>query len=124
MVHQRIGQDILRKELLKRYENKCAMCNVDEKDVLRASHIIPWSEDKSIRLDPTNAILLCGLHDLAFDKGLITINDDFSISLPDEPDGLHNVLSKFTHEKLNLPTSKEYHPKIEFLQRHRATNSN
>jgi len=123
MVSQRIGQNILRKELLKLYNNKCAMCDVDAFEVLRASHIIPWSEDKDIRLDPTNAILLCGLHDLAFDKGLITVNNDFTISLPNKPDGLRDVLNKFTRSKLRLPASKEYHPKTEYLQRHKDINS-
>jgi len=118
IISQRIGQNILREELLKLYENKCAMCNVDAVEVLRASHIVPWSEDESIRLDSTNAILLCGLHDLAFDKGLITVNNDFSISLPNKPKGLRNVLNKFTQDKLRLPVSEEYYPKTEYLQRY------
>ena len=122
IVSQRIGQDTLRKLLLNEYENKCAMCDVDAVEVLRASHIVPWSKDKKIRLELSNAILLCGLHDLAFDKGLITINDDFSISLPKKPKGLTNVLEKCTYEKLNLPKSKESHPNPEYLLRHKKLN--
>lgn len=119
IVSQRIGQDTLRKSILQLYSNKCAMCDVDAVEVLTVSHIVPWNEDETIRLEPVNSILLCGLHDLAFDKKIITINDDFSISFPNKPEGLLKVLKKITYEKLNLPNNEEFYPKIEFLQRHR-----
>ncbi len=124
IVSQRVGQNTLRKFLLQLYKSKCAMCDVDAVEVLRASHIVPWSEGKNIRLEPSNAILLCGLHDLAFDKGLIIINDDFSIAFPNITEGLRQVLKKITYNKLNLPKHEEYYPKIEYLQRHRNMNSN
>ena len=119
IVSQRIGQDILRKSILKLYNNKCAMCDVDATEVLKVSHIVPWNEDESIRLDPLNSILLCGLHDLAFDKKIITINDDFSIVLPNKPEGLLEILKKITYKKLNLPQIAAFYPKKEFLKRHR-----
>lgn len=119
VLSQRVGQDILRKSILDLYNNKCAMCDVDATDILTVSHIIPWSEDKNIRLEPSNSILLCGLHDLAFDKRLITIDYDFSICLPNKPEGLIQVLKKITYKKLNLPRLKEFYPKTEFLEHHR-----
>lgn len=122
-VSQRVGQDILRKSIIELYNNKCAMCDIDATEILTASHIVPWSEDESLRLDPSNTILLCGLHDLAFDKGLITINDDFSITFPNKPEGLLSVLKKITYKKLNLPMKEEFYPKTEFLKRHRIINS-
>jgi len=122
IVSQRVGQDTLRKSMLQLYNNKCAMCDVDAVEVLTVSHIVPWNEDEAIRLEPSNSILLCGLHDLAFDKKIITINDDFSISFPNKPEGLLKVLKKITYEKLNLPKNEECYPKIEFLQRHRNTS--
>ncbi len=84
---------------------------------------MPWNEDEDIRLEPSNSILLCGLHDLAFDKGLITISDNFSISLPNKSEGLLKVLKKITYKKLNLPKHKESYPKTEFLQRHRNASN-
>ena len=35
--------------------------------LLVASHIIPWSENKEERLNPTNGICLSSLYDKAFD---------------------------------------------------------
>lgn len=119
IVSQRVGQDTLRKSILQLYNNKCAMCDVDAIEVLTVSHIVPWNEDKELRLEPSNAILLCGLHDLAFDKGIVTIKDDFSISVPNKPEGLKTILKKITYDKLNLPKKEEFYPKKDYLRRHR-----
>jgi len=47
--------------------------------MLNASHIIPWAVNKQRRADPRNGICLCALHDRAFDRGLITVSEDFRI---------------------------------------------
>ena len=70
IISQRIGQQIIRKHLLSLYENKCAMCSIDHPDLLRVSHIIPWSENIDTRLNIQNTLLLCGLHDVAFKKDI------------------------------------------------------
>ena len=118
IVKQRIGQNILRKHLILAYEGQCAMCAVDEPNLLRASHIIPWSEDESNRLNPKNVILLCGLHDLVFEQFRITINQDYSINLPSEPSGLKGVLEKITLAKLKAPEAQEFRPDKSLLQAH------
>ncbi|MHB9101377.1 MAG: HNH endonuclease, partial [Sulfuricella sp.] len=40
------------------YEYRCAITGIETRDFLVASHIVPWSEDQSIRLDPSNGICL------------------------------------------------------------------
>lgn len=118
-VKQRIGQDILRKRLLKLYDNKCAMCDVDTPEVLRASHIIPWNEDIDKRLDLCNVILLCGLHDLAFEKKLITVSPEgYKIKIPSRPAGLVKVLKKITYSNLSLPSNRKFYPKKQYLKIH------
>jgi predicted restriction endonuclease len=119
IINQRIGQQIIRKQLLSEYENKCAMCNIDHPDLLRASHIIPWSENIDTRLDIQNILLLCGLHDLAFEKGFIIINDDHTIKINTEEEGVKIILDSITLKKLLLPKSKIYIPKQEYLKIHR-----
>jgi hypothetical protein len=45
--------------------------------LLRASHIIPWSDcNDEQRLDVHNGILLSALWDAAFDQGLVSFADD------------------------------------------------
>jgi hypothetical protein len=124
IVKRRVGQKVLRKTLLELYSDRCAMCQVDDTSVLRASHISSWSEDEVNRLNPSNAILLCGLHDLAFEKHLITINQDYTINLPKTPKGIAEILAQITYPKLKLPELQDFWPKPDFLAKHCARRNN
>ena len=52
--------------------------------MLNASHIVPWSVDKIRRADPTNGLAFCVFHDRAFDRGLMTIDNNFRVVLSQE----------------------------------------
>src|SRR6476620_998169 len=55
------------------------MTGITEPGLLRASHIVPWSEcDDAQRLDVHNGLLLSALWDAAFDQGLVSFADDGS----------------------------------------------
>ena len=41
---QRIGQDILRKYLMMYWEGQCPLTGINDEDLLRASHIKPWTK--------------------------------------------------------------------------------
>lgn len=116
IVKGRIGQNILREIILDNYSNQCAMCKVDINELLICSHIVPWSIDHKNRLNPKNAICLCSWHDSLFDKGFISMKDDYKIITSSRiPDYL----------KLNLTTTylrlpKENKPEIAFIRYHRA----
>jgi predicted restriction endonuclease len=78
LVVQRIGQDIFRARLMDYWQNRCPLTGIAEPGLLRASHIIPWSEceNDAKRLDVHNGLLLSALWDAAFDKGLVSFADD------------------------------------------------
>ncbi len=78
LVIQRVGQNIFRDALLDYWDRKCPLTGVAEPDLLRASHIVPWSECDSDehRLDVHNGLLLSALWDAAFDRGLVSFADD------------------------------------------------
>lgn len=86
---QRIGQDIFRASLVDYWQGRCPLTGIDDTALLRASHIIPWKlcETDSERLNVHNGLLLSALWDAAFDKGLVSFNDDggalFSPALSD-----------------------------------------
>lgn len=63
------------------YGYRCAITGIGTKDFLVASHIVPWSEDQNIRLDPSNGICLSLLMDRAFEKGHLLIEDDLTIRI-------------------------------------------
>ena len=77
----RRGQALFRQTVLSAYRNQCAVTRLAEPQLLVASHIIPWSQAPEMRLNPRNGIALNALHDKAFDRGLITFDDDFRLRI-------------------------------------------
>ena len=60
---------------------RCAITEVTEPRLLRASHIKPWAkcETDAERLDVYNGLLLAAHLDAAFDAGLISFTDEGAI---------------------------------------------
>ena len=58
------------------FNGKCAICNINKKELLRASHILPYSKCPTVNemIDYNNGLLLCVTHDELFDKGLISFD--------------------------------------------------
>lgn len=81
LVTQRIGQDIFRRELMNYWGGRCAVTGLDVVELLRASHIKPWSkcESDSERLDVFNGLLLAPHLDALFDGGWVTFSDSGEI---------------------------------------------
>jgi putative restriction endonuclease len=75
----RRGQSFFRGAVMAAYECRCCITGITCLELLRASHIIPWSQNPSMRLDPRNGLCLNALHDAAFDRGLITLSDNFEL---------------------------------------------
>jgi len=78
LVLQRVGQEIFREGLMTYWGGRCPLTGISEPALLRASHIKPWArcESDAERLDVHNGLLLSALWDAAFDKGLVTFEDD------------------------------------------------
>jgi putative restriction endonuclease len=74
MVKIRLVQRFFRDAVLSSYDFTCAFCGIAVPELLIASHIIPWRKDKARRADPRNGLALCGLHDRAFDRGLMSVD--------------------------------------------------
>ena len=78
LVVQRVGQDIFRRGLFEYWDGRCAITGLGVPELLRASHIKPWSDcdTDAERLDVFNGLLLAAHLDAAFDAGFITIAED------------------------------------------------
>lgn len=78
LIVQRIGQDIFRSGLIGYWQGRCPLTGITDTALLRASHIVPWKDCTSDaeRLDVHNGLLLSALWDAAFDRGLVTFDDD------------------------------------------------
>ncbi len=80
-VRVRRVQSFFRSAVLAIYDNRCALTGLKVPTLLNASHIVPWSASPKRRADPSNGLLLNALHDRAFDRGLITLDEDFRVVL-------------------------------------------
>jgi putative restriction endonuclease len=78
-VKVRRGQQYFRQAVLNAYQGRCAITGLAVRDLLVASHIIPWRTSEEHRLDPRNGIALNALHDKAFDRGLISFDTDLKL---------------------------------------------
>lgn len=104
------------------YGFRCAITGIETREFLVAAHIVPWSKDQRIRLDPSNGICLSLLVDRAFEKGYLMIDDDHIIRIDRKRIGddhvLRSQLEAFDGQKLNAP--KKGGPKLAYLQRRRG----
>ena len=104
------------------YGYQCAITGIKSRDFLVASHIVPWSVDQSIRLDPSNGICLSLLVDRAFEKGYLIIKDDLTAWIDWEKVGndeaLREQLLPYDEQELSVPEDQS--PKLIYLQRRRA----
>lgn len=83
IANTRIGQSFFRKMILAIYQSQCCICGISIPGLLVASHIIPWKEAEELRLNPRNGLCLCSLHHTAFDLGLISIQENYQITISD-----------------------------------------
>lgn len=122
-VRVRVNQSFFRSRILSAYNFRCCVTGLAIQPLLTASHIIPWAEDEKNRLNPKNGLCLNALHDRAFDRHLMWIEDDFVIRFSPR---LHKIskdqtetvrwLTSFEGSRLLLP--KKFSPDPKFLKRH------
>lgn len=121
---QRVGQNIFRAMLLELYGTRCCLTGIDIPEVLRASHIIPWAECVSTRLNPENGLCLSATYDAAFDKHLITFDEDYRLVLSPALKEEYTSAAFKTHflslegKVIDLPS--KYRPSQIYLEKHRA----
>lgn len=77
VVKRRIGQGPFRTLLEKENGVSCWLSGLDHRQLLIASHIVPWSKSTpSQKTDHANGLLLSVSWDALFDKGLVSFDDD------------------------------------------------
>ena len=119
----REDQHLFRMAILSAYENKCCITGIDIQALLVASHIKPWVDsDKTERLNPQNGLCLNALHDRAFDRGIISMADDYSVLVSSQivhsaNDSVREWMLGYNGRKINLPS--RFFPRPNFLAWHR-----
>ncbi|MFA6525025.1 MAG: HNH endonuclease [Patescibacteria group bacterium] len=105
--------------VLNSYGYKCAITNksITWKNLnnLEAAHIKPKSHRGSFL--PCNGIALSRDMHWAFDKGFISINDDYTVLV--HKDVKETMLKEIDGKKINLPIEDFFKPNKEYLKHHR-----
>lgn len=78
---RRLGQDFFRRTVLVSYNHRCCITGTPIPALLSASHIVAWSADHTHRLNPRNGLCLAKTQDAAFDRHLITLDEDLRVVL-------------------------------------------
>ena len=113
-----------RKNVLRAYEYKCAVCSFDVKlgtlpIALEASHI-KWKSHGGPN-EEGNGLALCILHHKLFDLGAFTLSKQLDILVSDDVHGTRGFkewLMRFHGKKINFPQRKIYHPRADFTGWH------
>lgn len=117
----RKNQDYFRDMILATYDNKCCVTGIATPELLIASHIVPWAENRKLRTDPRNGLCLNALHDKAFDRGLIAFDDNYHLILSKKLKRFgYPIFNDYEGHKISLP--KRFLPSQEFLNSHRRAN--
>lgn len=119
----RRGQAFFRQAVLAAADGQCCISGIRHESLLRASHIVPWAVDESLRLDPSNGLCLSALHDAAFDRGLMTIRDDLTLAVSEElrtsmpADSFNENFGRHQDRSITMP--ERFQPSSEALAYHR-----
>lgn len=121
-VKTRVDQSLFRKNVLEAYEYRCCITGLEEPALLVASHILPWSHSIEQRLNPSNGLCLSSLHDKAFDRGLITFDEDLKLVISSQLKKLKSDFyienfEKYEGEKIRSPIN--HPPEKGYLHYHR-----
>ncbi|EMA64735.1 restriction endonuclease-like protein [Halorubrum lipolyticum DSM 21995] len=119
------------KRVHRAYDHTCAVCGQRWKDdnghfEVEAAHIYPVSgvsEDDPLEGGPDsvkNGMALCRTHHWAFDHGWFTINDDYTISVKDDPslEG-YEAMAPYEGQQLYLPNDQSLWPARHYVTFHR-----
>ncbi len=120
-VKVRVNQSFFRSTVLSSYDFKCCITGIDIPELLVASHIVPWAEDKKNRLNPQNGLCLNNLHDKAFDKGYISFDKNLKmilskILIKNKEDYIRKYFVDFEGKELRVP--KRFIPDEKFINYH------
>ena len=122
-IKARVTQAQYRKWILNIYRGECCVTGLNVPEILRASHIVGWKEDFENRMNPENGLCLSATYDAAFDRHLISFDDDYRMILaPSLRDyytnkAFQDVFKHFEGKRITLPV--RFRPSKDLLAKHR-----
>ena len=119
-----------KKEILKIYDRTCCISALKINSsqniaMVDACHVVPFADSHDDTI--SNGISLCPNLHRAFDRGLITIDDNYRVCISDILTEIPNnpySIRQFNGKQLILPTKRLYYPGITNFRVHREKFSN
>ncbi len=115
-----------RRVVMKLYNYTCAACRVriitlDGASAVDAAHIIPFAVAHDDNIG--NGLALCKLHHWAFDIGMLSLDDRYSLLVSttfDEKGPAALLLRSLRDKSIMLPSAKPFFPALYAMRWHRA----
>ena len=123
LTKQRVNQSFFRKMILAAYNNRCCFTGLEIPELLVASHILPWADHHTKRLEPTNGLCLSAMYDKAFDCHLISFDEDYRMVVSSQlhhsysSDAARKYFLNKEGQKITLP--HRFLPSQTYLAEHR-----
>lgn len=122
-VKSRRNQSVFRAIISSVYGGECCITGLSIAALNRASHIVPWSKDERNRLDPSNGLFLSATYDAAFDRNLLTLDEDYRVVISKRirdqysNESVSTYFEKIEGSRISLPDN--YLPGQKYLEKHR-----
>lgn len=121
-VKKKIRDISFKSRILTSYNNRCAFCSIQLK-LIDAAHIVPVQHDGTD--ETSNGIALCALHHRAYDRNLVTFNEEYQILYNEQEFyklkeiGLDGGADKFIgglRAIIHLPPTINDRPHVEYIK--------
>jgi putative restriction endonuclease len=118
-----IRSGVFKKEIPKIYNYTCCISGMRiiaaDIQMIDACHIVPFSESHDDTI--TNGISLCPNLHRAFDRGLLSVDEQYRVILKPfaETDNNSYAIQQFEGKEIMLPQNREYMPSQQNLEQHR-----
>ena len=118
---------VFRREIVRLYDDTCCITGVRVSapyafSMVDACHIVPFY--KTFNNHPTNGIALCPNLHRAFDKGAISIDDDYRVIISStfvENENSVYSLKSLVGKEIKLPKDEQFLPDLEAFSWHRSS---
>jgi putative restriction endonuclease len=120
-VRKRLHQTRFRTRVITAYRTRCAICRLQEGELLDAAHIVPDQDPLGEPVVP-NGLSLCKIHHAAFDRNILGVRPDLVVEVRHDiltkKDGpmLRHGLQECHGSQLLVPRRQEDRPDAELVE--------
>ncbi len=118
----RLHQAHFRKDILAAYAARCCVCELRERPLLDAAHIIPDRLPEGVAT-VTNGLAMCPIHHRAYDQNLLLVTEGYRVEIQEDrlahagSEPTKRMLLDYQGRRIWLPKNEALHPDPAFLRR-------